>query len=122
VGSGDSMAVLLGMLGDPFARVEAAEAASMVALRSDRGAEVLAALREPGLGAPWRWAARARLGDEGWSEAFRTEWSVLPASLRVQALAAAQHLPEALRAHVKTATSAEVQRAGGHLKQAWESL
>jgi hypothetical protein len=122
VGGGDSLAVLLGMLRDPFAKAEAAEAASLVALRSGRVPEVLAALLEPGLGTSWRWSARARLGDAGWAEAFRTEWPALPLALRVQALGAAQMLPEALRARVKAIIGAEVQRAGGNLKQAWDSL
>ncbi len=122
VGSGDSLPILLGMLGDPFARGEAAESASLVAQRSGRTAEALAALKEPGLGAPWRWSARARLGDEAWAEAFRDEWSALPVALRTQALGAALQLPEALRVGVKAITGTGIQRAGGHLRQAWDSL
>jgi hypothetical protein len=110
------------MLGDPFARTEAAEAASLVALRSGRTGEALAALREPALGAPWRWQARARLGDEDWCEAFRIEWPTLSIPLKAQALGAAQHLPEALRNRIKALVGAEVQRNGGHLRQAWEAL
>jgi len=122
VGTGLTLPALLGMLSDPYARAEAAEAASQVALRADRGEEVLAALRETGLGASWRWTARARLGDQEWVEAFRKEWPVLPAPLRVQALSAALQLPEPLRTRVREIAGPEAQRLGGNLKQAWELL
>ena len=122
IGGADTLSVLLDLLEDPFARAEAAEAASLVALRAGREAPALAALREPGLGASWRWAPRARLGDESWARAFRVEWAALSATLRLQALAAARFLPESLRAELKATTASEAQRAGGHLKQAWDSL
>ena len=122
VGTEASLTVLLGMLDDPFARGEAAESASLVALRVGRISEALAALREPGLGASWRWGARARLGDVAWVEAFPGEWPTLPMSLSVQALGAAAQLPENLRSLVKSATSAEAQRAGGLLRETWEAL
>ncbi len=122
IGAADSLPALLALLEDPFARVEAAEAASLVALRAGLEATALAALREPGLGASWRWAPRARLGDETWTKALRGEWVGLSATLRLQALGAARQLPDALRADIKAAFALEAQRAGGHLKQAWDSL
>jgi serine/threonine protein kinase len=122
IGGSRSLPVLLGLLNDPFARAEAAEAASRVALRVGRAAEVLTALREPGLGASWRWAARARLGDVSWVEAFMAQWPKLAAQLRLQALGAARLLPENLRARVREFSGAEAQRAGGHLRETWESL
>lgn len=122
IGGADSLPRLLGLLEDPFARVEAAEAASLVALRAGLEESALAALREPGLGASWRWAPRARLGDETWAKALRVEWVALSATLRLQALGAARQLPESLRADLKAAFALEAQRAGGHLRQAWDSL
>jgi hypothetical protein len=122
VGTALCLPTLLGMLGDPYARAEAAEAASAVALRCERVQEALGALREPGMGASWRWIARARLGDSDWVDAFRREWHTLAAPLRVQALTAAQQLPEPLRGGIRALAGAEAQRAGGNLKQAWESL
>jgi len=122
IGGADSLPALMGLLEDPFARVEAAEAASLVALREGREATALAALREPGLGVSWRWASRARLGDESWAKALREEWAALSATLRLQALGAARQLPDGLKADLKVALAAEAQRAGGHLLQAWDSL
>ncbi len=122
IGGSDAMPALMGLLEDPFARVEAAEAASFVALRVGREAAVLAVLRESGLGASWRWAPRARLGDETWARALREAWATLSTTLRLQALGAARSLPEASRAALKASLAAEAQRAGGHLLQAWDSL
>ena len=101
VGEGDALPALLGLLADPFAQREAAAAAAALALRTGRTGEALAALREPGLGSPWRWAPRAALGDAAWVEALRQAWPGLSAPMRAQALEAACRLPESLRASVK---------------------
>jgi len=122
VGSAACLPFLLDLLADPFARAESAEAASLVALRSGREHEALAALKEVGLGAIWRWAPRARLGDETWVAAFQKNWQTLPLPQQVQALGAAVHLPEALRARIKTIAGPAVQRGGTNLKQVWDSL
>ena len=122
VGSASCLPVLLGLLADPFARAEAAEAASLVARRWGREMETLAALQEHGLGAVWRWAPRARLGDETWAEAVRAGWAALPLPQQVQALGAATHLPDSLRARLKAHLAQGVQRGGANLKQAWDSL
>ncbi|GLH71229.1 hypothetical protein GETHPA_27620 [Geothrix rubra] len=118
VGEAGALAALLALLPDPFAQREAAEAAAALALRSDRAAEALAALREPGLGAPWRWAPRATLGDGAWVEALRAAWPGLNAPLRLQALEAARRLPEDLRAAVKAFTPG----ASGTLRALWDDL
>ena len=122
VGGAASLPALLGLLADPFARAEAAEAASLVALRTGRAKETLAALQEGGLGAVWRWAPRARLGDESWVEALRADWPKLTLPQRVQALGAAARLPETLRVRVKALVATDAQRGGANLKQVWESL
>ncbi|MCE1229247.1 MAG: serine/threonine protein kinase [Firmicutes bacterium] len=122
VGSAAALPALLAGLNDPFIRAESAESASLVAARTDRGHEVLAALHEAGLGSPWRWSARARLGDPAWVQAFVENWQALPAPSKLQALAAAAHLPVQEKAIARQHTAAEAQRAGGHLKEAWEAL
>lgn len=122
VGGPEALAPLLELLEDPFVRQEAAEAASRIALRADRLEEVRFRLAEPGLGNPWRWAARARLGDRAWVEALLEAWPGLGAAPRVQALEAARELPELLRARVREATGIEAQRRGGHLREAWARL
>lgn len=122
VGGPEALDPLLALLEDPFARQEAAEAASRIALRAGRMEEVRLRLAEPGLGNPWRWAARARLGDEAWVEALLAGWAALGEAPRVQALEAARELPEGLRARVREATAREAQRRGGHLREAWARL
>lgn len=109
------------LLQDPFARAEAAEALSLLARRTGTGEATLAVLREPGLGSPWRWSPRARLGDDAWAEALLGTWAALSSPQRVLALEAAQLLPEALRTRVKGST-ADAQKAGGNLRQLWEAL
>jgi serine/threonine protein kinase len=119
VGTEASLEVILSRLQDPFARAEAADAASHIAQRT--GASVLSHLQEPGLGSPWRWAARARLDDASWAEALVREWGFLSTPQRLQALEAARQLPEPRRKLVKDATAESV-RIGGNLRQAWEAL
>ncbi len=122
VGATSALPVLLDMLADPFARAEAAEAASLVAQRIGQEQETLAVLREAGLGAVWRWTPRARLGDKTWVEAFQANWVALTPPLRLQALNSALYLPEHLRAQAKTIAGPEAQRSSGSLRQAWDSL
>ena len=122
IGGAETLPALLGMLEDPFARAEAAEAASLVAHRIGQEARALAVMKEPGLGAAWRWAPRARLGDESWVEALRVEWPGLSVNLRLQALEAARLLPDGMRDEIKSFAAREAQRAGGHLRLAWDSL
>lgn len=121
VGGPDSLPKLLGLLEDPFARAEAAEAASRIALRHGCEASVLERLREAGLGSPWRWAPRARLGDSTWVEALQEAWPSLPLPQRLQTLVAALELPEDLRRRVKDFTRASAER-GGSLREAWDAL
>lgn len=122
VGGPESLAPLLALLEDPFARQEAAEAVSRIGLRLGQAEAVRLQLAEPGLGNPWRWPARARLGDGGWVEALLAAWPTLGEVLRLQALEAARELPEALRERIRTATGAEAQRRGGRLWEAWTRL
>ena len=121
VGTEAALDAILGLLQDPFARAEAAEAASLIAQRSGATERVLAALREPGLGSPWRWSPRARLGDGSWAEAIALQWESLATPQRLQALEAARLLEEPLRGQVKAATRS-AQRAGGSLRQGWDLL
>lgn len=118
VGGEAALPAILSLLPDPFAQREAALAAAEVALRSDRVAEALAALREPGLGSPWRWTPRAALGDSDWAQALRLAWPGLGAPFRLQALEAAGHLPGGLRDQVKAATA----DAAGKAREAWDAL
>jgi hypothetical protein len=118
VGEAAALVPLYALLEDPFARQEAAEAAAQLALRTHRAAEALGALEEPGLGSPWRWTPRARLGDAAWARALVVAWPTLAQPFRRQALEAAAALPAALKAQVKAATA----DATGHAKQAWEAL
>ena len=103
VGGEASLGILLELVGDPFARGEAAEAAASLALRIGQEAPVLARLRDQGLGEPWRWAPRARLGDETWASAIAAEWDRLPQTQRIQALEAAALAPDGLRRGFKSA-------------------
>ncbi len=118
MGGADALEALLGLLTDPFAQREAAEAAAEVALRTGRIDAALEALREEGLGATWRWSARAALGDEAWVRALMSEWLRLAPPFRLQALEASRSLPEALRSRVKQATA----DATGQAKAAWDTL
>ncbi|HLO66965.1 MAG TPA: serine/threonine-protein kinase [Holophaga sp.] len=122
VGSGEALGPLMALLEDPFAQREAAEAASLIAVREGREAQVLEALREPGLGAPWRWIPRARLGDPGWVQALAGDWSRLSPPLQIQALGAAAELPGELRSQVKDLLRPVAQRAGGQVQRSWEGL
>ena len=122
VGTSAALPSLLGLLADPFAQREAAEAASLIAARAGHPEAVLAALREPGLGSAWRWAPRARLGDETWASALLAGWPALSAPQRLQALEAARLLPEGGRAELKGRLQAVAQRAGGQLARLWEAL
>lgn len=101
VGQAASLVPLLDLLGDPFARGEAAEAAALVAQRTGEQGLALERMRQGGLGEPWIWAPRASLGDEAWGEALLTEWDRLPQSQRLKALEAAGKAPEGLRQRVK---------------------
>jgi HEAT repeat protein len=118
VGEADAIAPLLGLLSDPFAQREAAEAVAEVALRSVEADQALAALREQGLGAPWRWQARAALGDASWAQALATAWPTLTPPFRLQALEAARRLPDPLRARAKAATV----DAAGQARTIWDQL
>jgi HEAT repeat protein len=109
------------LLQDPFARAEAAEALSLIAQRTGSMNAALVAIQEPGLGVPWRWAPRARLGDGSWVEALLDAWEGLSTPQRIQALESARFLPEALRSRVKAGT-VDAQRAGGNLHQTWTGL
>jgi hypothetical protein len=121
IGTDVSLPPILRHLQDPFARAEAAESASLIALRIGSAAATLAELREPGLGSPWRWSPRARLGDGAWVDALLEAWASLSAPQRIQALESARLLPEALRGQVKTGTE-DARRSSGNLREIWESL
>lgn len=118
VGEAGSLGLLLALLEDPFAQREAAEAVADVALRTGQVEAARRDLGEPGLGAPWRWSARAALGDEAWCRALATEWPRLTAPFRVQALEACRRLPGPLRSGVKSATA----DATGQARAVWETL
>ncbi len=118
VGAAESLGCLLALLGDPFAQREAAEAAAEVALRTSQIDETRRALAESGLGAAWRWPARAVLGDEAWLQALQLEWPRLTPPFRLQALEAGRRLPEALRARLKAVT----QDATGQVRAIWDTL
>jgi hypothetical protein len=118
VGEAGSLGLLLALLADPFAQREAAEAVAEVALRTGQVEEARRDLGEPGLGASWRWSARAALGDEAWARALAAEWPRLTPPFRLQALEASRRLPDPLRIGVKAATA----DATGQIRTVWESL
>ena len=118
VGGAESLQPLLGLLKDPFAQREAAEAVAEVALRTGQMEAARKALDEPGLGATWRWPARAALGDEAWARALVTEWGRLTPPFRLQALEAGRRLPDELRNRLKAATA----DATGQARSSWELL
>lgn len=118
VGNAESLTVLVGLLPDPFAQREAGEAVAEVGLRTGQVLQAREALSEPGMGAAWRWGARAALGDEAWVAALLQAWPGLAPPFRVQALEASRRLPEALRSAVKAATAG----AAGQIREAWEGL
>jgi len=122
VGTPAALPVLLGLLGDPFAQREAAEAASLIAARGGTVEGVLTALREPGLGSTWRWVPRARLGDEAWVAALLRDWGALSPPVRIQALDAAGLLPSPARSELKARLRPMGERAGGQLQKLWEAL
>jgi hypothetical protein len=122
VGTPDALPALLELLADPFAQRESAEAASLIALRAGAPERALPALREPGLGSPWRWAPRARLGDETWARALAEAWTGLSQSLRIQALDAAQLLPPELRSRLRDELRPVLERSGGQVHRLWEGL
>ena len=122
VGSAAALPALLGLLSDPFAQRESAEAASLIALRAGSPGLALPALQEPGLGSSWRWAARARLGDESWAKALLQGWDGMSPPLRAQGLEAARLLPVEARGRFKEQMRARVGRAGGQLQKLWEAL
>jgi len=117
-----ALPALLGLLADPFAQREAAEAASLIAHRAGSPGLVLPALQEPGLGSTWRWTPRARLGDEGWATALAQGWTALSPPLRLQGLEAARMLPLEARARLKERLRPALERAGAKLQRAWEGL
>jgi len=121
IGGVGCLPTLLKRLDDPFSRGEAAEAVSLIALRCGAIESALAALRENGLGSSWRWAPRARLGDEAWVNALAGGWAALSTPQRTQALEAARLLPEPHRARIRALTG-DAARAGGGLREAWEAL
>lgn len=118
VGEASALPAILALIPDPFAQREAAEAAAELALRTGQVEEALAVLREAGLGAGWRWAPRAALGDPAWAQALLSAWPSLAAPFRLQALEAARRLPADLRSQVKAGTA----DAAGKAKAAWEEL
>lgn len=122
VGASASLDPLLALREDPYARGEACDAAARVALRTGRREDVLPRLREAGLGSPWRWPARGRLGDEAWVRSLEEAWGGLTAPLRIQALEAGRGLPEALRVRLRRFTAEDAARLGGRLREVWALL
>jgi len=122
VGTAAALPRLLALLADPYAQREAAEAASLIAHRAGDAGLALPALREPGLGSPWRWAPRARLGEAAWAEALAQAWGTLSAPLRIQGLDAALLLPAPARARLRERLRSSAERAGGQVQRLWESL
>ena len=118
VGGELALGPLLTLLPDPYAQREAAEAVAELALRTGLIQPALKALHEPGMGAAWRWPARACLGDESWCRALLTAWGSLAPPFRIQALEAALQLPDNLRTLVKLATA----DAAGKARALWEQL
>ena len=122
VGTPAALPALLALLDDPYTQRESAEAASQIALRAGDPGLALPALREPGLGPPWRWAPRARLGDEAWAQALVQGWERLSQPLRLQALDAARLLPGDCRTALKASLRPGIARAGGQVHKAWDAL
>lgn len=122
VGTAAALPSLQGLLLDPYAQREAAEAASLIAQRAGQPELALPGLQEPGLGASWRWSPRARLGDAAWATALLEAWGTLSMTQRIQALGAAILLPATLRAHLRAQIRPLVERLGGQLQKAWEAL
>jgi hypothetical protein len=122
VGTPAALPALLVLLNDPYSHQEAAEACSLIADRAQEPESALAGLREPGLGAPYRWLPRARLGDAAWAAALPGAWAQLSMPQRLQALEAAAALPGPARAELKERLRGSGQRAGGQLQRLWESL
>ena len=118
VGEAEALQPLLALLPDPFAQREAAEAIAELAPRTGQVEAAREGLCEPGLGATWRWAARATLGDSAWVAALKAEWHGLAPAFRLQALEAGRRLPDDLRTAVKAATA----DAAGQARGVWESL
>jgi hypothetical protein len=118
VGEAEALAPMLALLTDPFAQREAAEAAAEIALRTGQLDPARKQMSESGLGATWRWSARAALGDEAWVRALTAEWPRLTPPVRLQALEAARRLPDDLRARMKAA-AADVT---GQARTVWETL
>jgi hypothetical protein len=122
VGTAASLPALVGLFADPFGQRESAEAVSLIAQRAGDPGLGLPALREPGLGASWRWVPRARLGDGAWAEALVESWGSLSQPLKLQGLDAALLLPPEGRAGLKERLKPMTERAGGQLQRLWESL
>lgn len=120
VGGAPALEPLAELLADPFAKGEAAEALSRVAARLGDPEAALSRLRSGGLGEPWRWAPRARLGDGDWVEDLLAAWDRLSAPQRSQALEAAAEGPEALRRRVKARLGAGV--GSLHLQRLLDAL
>jgi hypothetical protein len=122
VGSPAALPALARLFQDPFAQREAAEAVSLIAERAGNPDLALPGLREPGLGAPWRWAPRARLADASWAQALLQSWEGLSLPLRIQGLDAARLLPPAIRNPLRERVRPWVERVGGQLQRSWEAL
>ena len=122
VGTVTALPALLALMKDPFAQRESAEAASLIAQRAGTPGLVLPALHEPGVGSSWRWAPRARLGDETWAKALAQAWGTLSPPLRLQGLEAARALPAEARGRLKERLRPAVELAGGQLLKLWEAL
>jgi hypothetical protein len=118
VGDETSLDVLETLLPDPFAQREAAESLAQVALRTGQVERGQAALFEPGMGAAWRWNARAALADETWVDALLAAWPGLAPPFRIQALEACRALPQVLRDRVKQVASG----VSGQVREALEAL
>ena len=122
VGSPAALPALVGLFSDPYAQRESADAASRIALRAGAPALALPALREAGLGAPWRWEPRARLGDADWAEALAQAWDGLGQPQRIQGLEAAAALPPELRVGLRERLRPGAERSGGQSQRLWEAL
>jgi hypothetical protein len=118
VGEAGSLGQLLALLSDPFAQREAADAVAEVALRTGQVEAARRDLGEVGLGAPWRWSARAALGDEDWARALVAEWPRLTPPFRLQALEAGRQLPD----HLRRAVKSDISDVTGQARAVWEIL